>query len=95
MGVIDLGLSDDAFWGLTPRLLVLLSERKREAERRMDLRFGVVASLIYNANRGKGRPMGPEDFFPGEKRARSAEEMRAKIEGLNDFLAQLKDNEDG
>ncbi len=33
--------------------------------RRADHRAGVIASLIYNSNRGKGaKPLGADDFFP-------------------------------
>lgn len=33
-------------------------------EERADLRAGIVASTIYNVNRGKGRAMHPIDFMP-------------------------------
>ena len=61
---MDLGLSD-AEWGRTTfRRLMEQVQRWEEVQHRADLRAGLVASLVYNANRGKkGRAMMPEDFF--------------------------------
>lgn len=54
-------------WGrLTPRLFLARLDRHEALQRRMDLRFGILASLIHNANRGQNTPaMEAEDFFPG------------------------------
>jgi hypothetical protein len=87
-----LGLADAAFWGLTPRLFLLLAECRSQVERRMDLRFGLVASVIYNQARGKARPLMPEDFFGhGAPVEKTREEMRQKIGELNAHLANLKE----
>lgn len=42
-----------------------LLRRRAEAERAADYRAGLLAALLFNANRGPNqRPKRPEDFFP-------------------------------
>lgn len=52
------------FWELSPRELEELLKRRREEERRESLLFGLVASVIVNVNRVKGKKaVQPGDFF--------------------------------
>ena len=52
-------------------------------EDRADLRSGIVASVVANANRTKGRAFKPGDFMPDfdrmETGQQSVEEMQARI----------------
>lgn len=48
MGVYDLRLTNDAFWGLTLRQFVLLGERHRDQEKRADRRAGGIIAALYN-----------------------------------------------
>jgi hypothetical protein len=46
-----------------------------------DVRAGLVASLIFNANRGRNvSPLGPSDFFPSLKRGRKKKTVREMLE---------------
>lgn len=49
-------------WASTPRLLHALTKRRDFAERRQDLRFGLLASIVVN---GFGGDSKPSDFFEG------------------------------
>jgi hypothetical protein len=54
------------------------------AERALDARAGVIASVMANANRGRQRrPITPADFFPSLKpsapRVMTPAEMRAAV----------------
>ena len=68
---VDLGLTDEEAWGLTPRQLMDLLERNaelRQAERKLAARnAGEIAATIANANRSKksrAEPFTWQDFFP-------------------------------
>lgn len=61
MARVDLGLSEDDAWGLTPRLIVMLTERKQElqqvSDQKADRRAGEVVAMLANVNRdSKKRP---------------------------------------
>ena len=63
----DLHLEEDDFWRLTPAQFDALHRRHLAAEEREDLRAGIVASTIANANRDPKRrkqPFKPQDFMP-------------------------------
>jgi hypothetical protein len=88
---VDLGLSDDEAWGLTPRLILQLLERHRARERRVDLRFGAVAAEIRNTLRSKktDRVWTAEDIFPDpDRRPPTREELRVKMQRLRGALGQ-------
>jgi hypothetical protein len=86
---IDLGLSDDEFWRLVPRQYAALLKRRREVNRRADLRAGIVAAVIANAHRGKdSQPFRPKDFMvdpppAAAPRPQTPAEMLAMVETLN------------
>lgn len=52
-GRLDLGLSDAEFWDSTIEEFTALANRHKERERMLNYRAGVIASMIYNVNRGK------------------------------------------
>lgn len=54
-------------------------------EERSDLRAGIVASTVANANRTKGKAYKPQDFMPKFERRgpRSWQEMMATVERMN------------
>jgi hypothetical protein len=66
---VDLGLPEAEFWRLSLREFDLLCARKRVLERKTDYNTALVACMIYNVNRGKGkRAIHPEDLIgPGER----------------------------
>ena len=66
-GKFDLGLSDEEFWGMTPKEFRVLGDRADYQTALLDYRAGVVASVIANTQGKKstGDPFTVEDFFPG------------------------------
>lgn len=53
-------------------------------EERADLRAGIIASTIYNVNRGKNRALKPEDFMPKFKtKKQSTKQLLKTVELLN------------
>ena len=65
--MIDLGLTSDAFWALTPAQFQLLWRRHLAREERQDRRFSLLATLYANAHRDEKRrpmPYTIEDFLP-------------------------------
>lgn len=55
-----------------------------------DLRAGIIASLFYNANRGKNKkPLHPEDFFPSLKHKRKAQSPDDIRQALIGWVAAL------
>jgi hypothetical protein len=67
LGRVELGLSESDFWQLTLRQFAAMMARVWERERRADLRIGILASLIANANRDpkkRQQPFTAFDFFP-------------------------------
>lgn len=50
-------------------------------ERRADLRSGIVASTVYNVNRGRGPSMKASEFMPDfeDKEPQTVAEMQARL----------------
>ncbi len=50
-------------------------------ERRADLRAGIIASTVYNMQRGRGPAMKASDFMPDfdEKEPQTVAEMQARL----------------
>lgn len=70
-------------------MMFALMERQKTVERRTDLRFGLIASLLYNANRGKNaKPMMPADFFPeaAEPKEQTKAQMHAAMAEIRGLL---------
>ena len=65
MAIIDLGLSADQFWSLTPAQFEALTLAKRSSSRKEDLRFGLICSVIASV---VGNKIDPIDFFPEHKK---------------------------
>lgn len=91
----DLRLSEDDFWGLTPREYHALLERHEEAERRVDLRFGTIGELIAIAAGIKGRDsdkvLRSVDLFPSLRsapKAATAPDGRPAAIVLEDSVAE-------
>lgn len=56
-------------------------------EERDDLRMGIIASTIANANRSKGqKPFTPQQFMPDFERVSEDEQMRRMVEQLRKSL---------
>jgi len=56
-------LTDEQFYGLTPRQYALLLERHRERERHTEYLVGLVAATIANWSMGAPKePLKPRDF---------------------------------
>lgn len=74
---IHLGLSDEAFFRLTPRQLDLLLAQHRARTDHQELLAGIVASTIANHSFcPPKKPLAPGDFMPSQwakREARQAE----------------------
>jgi len=80
-------VSLDEWRRLTPRTLLRLQRRERDRERRMDARFGLLASLIHAPNREKGsRVKGALEWFEGPKKE-TPEEAIAVIHNIQAYIA--------
>lgn len=67
-------------------MLLALAGRRRDRERREDLRFGVVAAATLNATRSskhKPEPWKPADFFP---QAFNRAEAAARVRSVGDDM---------
>lgn len=82
--MIDLGLTADYFWSLTPAQFQLLWRRHLAREERMDRRFSLLATLYANVHRDEKRrpmPYTIEDFLPRhEARAPTRGAMTQTVE---------------
>lgn len=58
------GLRPDEFWDCTLAEALLFLRGQEDREREQWDRQAHLMSLIYNINRGKGRPLTWEDFTP-------------------------------
>jgi len=74
---VGCGLSADVFWDLTMREVGAVMECKRRHVQNANLRAGLIAAILVNLHRKKGRrAVKPADFFataPTRMSARSAE----------------------
>jgi len=87
----DLGMTDAEFLASWPAQFWSLWAREAEREQRADYRAGVIAALIFNANRGGENPpppAAPWDFMPSlaglkpRERRQSAGEQIAILDGI-------------
>lgn len=84
MALVDLGLTDGFFWGLTPRAWQALLQQKRRA-REMEIRHGrvlagTVAAAVYNVNRDtkkRPEPLSYADIFPEPQKRQSEAQVKA------------------
>ena len=66
--MVTLGLPVEDFWTSTPRRFDAYAKAHGRAEERRDYRSGLIASILVNTNRAKGKPpVNPMDFFGGRK----------------------------
>lgn len=63
VAIYDFGLTEEQFLDLTPAKFRALGKRHELKNQLEDYRAGVIASLLYNINRGKNPSKGPEAFF--------------------------------
>jgi hypothetical protein len=62
---VDLALPPEVFWSLTLEEFTVLWQRHEAREAMRNYRAGIIASLLFNANRGpKQRPVTWREFFP-------------------------------
>lgn len=75
-----MGLADAFFWGLTPVLFGLLADSYRQKEQRQNLRAGLIAAELRNANRPKAtdRWWLASDFFE-ETRTRNGAQTEEEM----------------
>ena len=73
------------------RQLVALSDRWEDAENRKDFRSAQIAAMLYNVNRGKGKPaLKPKDFMPRYKEPKQQTNMTDKDAAFNAMLKLAK-----
>jgi hypothetical protein len=85
-----MGLRDDRFWALTPRLFRLLQDRWYEHERRQDRRAGEMVAAIYNVNRDpkKSDIFKWDEFFPGRSVARRQQTDEEMLMAMQMWVAK-------
>ena len=77
MARVSLGLSDKAFYALTPRQFHLLVDQHRERVEHQELLTGILASTIANWSMGAPKePLAPSVFMPCRARARRERKPR-------------------
>lgn len=57
-----LGISDELFWRLSPRLYLMRWDHYAAEQRRIDGRFGLLAEILWNGTFTERRKA--SDFFP-------------------------------
>lgn len=82
------GIPDELFWRSTPAEIAALfraiNERESALQRAANLRSGLVAAVLVNIHRKRGKPpVGPEDFF------RDPKTERMTIEEAQQFMLSL------
>lgn len=89
---LELRLSDDEFLSLTMRQFNALCRAHQAHERREDLRFGVLCSLIQNVNRGSddAPSLQPHDFFPSLPKPPAKRERKQSPEQMLSFMRSQK-----
>lgn len=88
--MIELGLTEDQFWNMTPALYFALCYQKQKQTKRHDLRFGLILELVGRALNVKRRALEwfgwPEEQI--SRRATAAERV-AVIQNLKQKKAEL------
>ena len=86
VGRYDLGLTEEEFWGLTPRQYRALLDRHEEAQEWQDYRAGVIAATVVNMLKAKGgKTYKPTDFMPTKgKKQQTWEEQLAIAKAYTD-----------
>ena len=74
-------MSEEFFLGIDPRLLDVIAKQRQQEEKgkwnRSLYSAGIVASMVYNVNRGKGKKaMKPEQFLIKEQVKNEVEEKQ-------------------
>ena len=83
----QLGIKPDEFWDMIPSEFVDFYISRvdfiQKEHRRMDWRFGMLASVIVNTTPRKNKKtFKPEDFMPKEKKQQTTDEMLATVKML-------------
>lgn len=74
---VELGMSAEEFWQLTPRQFAALLARKREQREYHELLMGVLASTVANYSFGAPKkPRVPTDFMPSQAGKKPAEKPK-------------------
>jgi hypothetical protein len=91
---VDLGLTSEQYWNLTPREFGHLRERWQARETREDRRTALIACILANVNRDpkrRAQPFEIEDFMPGaKKRQQTVEEMIATCRVITGYHEALE-----
>jgi len=87
VGLFDLGLSEEEFWRITPRMYMALS-RRLEKRRQMELHdLASILAAIYNTIPRKDKKIfRAEDFLPKKKRNQKPEEQLKVSRAINLML---------
>jgi hypothetical protein len=97
---VVLGLSHQEFWDLTPREFSAFLDMHERQQERADMRFGVVAASVRNAQRIKDSDhiFTPYDFFnlrPPPIREKSIDELLYERQCRSDTLAAYDESVKG
>lgn len=93
---VDLSLPPTVFWSLTLEEFTVLWERHEARETLANYRAGVIASLLFNVNRGpKQRPVSWREFFPDGRQAQrrlTAGEVIARMDAWKQAVEEGQGN---
>ena len=66
IALVDLGMTDEQFWGTTPKRLSILMERKQVYLQREGRLTGIIAAAVANFSMCRGETwLKPSDFVSG------------------------------
>jgi len=87
IGIYDLRLKSEIFWGLTPIEFHALVQRHIIAERRQDSRAALICAVLANIHRDpKRQPFTISDFMPGNKPSSEPQELLEHIRTWNRMM---------
>ena len=90
VGVGHLGLTTEEFWRLTPREYMKLARRFHEKHRMEMTGSAIIASILYNTNKGKhDAALTADDFLPSWKNPQKSvtpDDIVSKIERIHNAL---------
>lgn len=87
-----MGLADEFFWNLTPVLFEMLVEQYRNREHRANLRSGLIAAELRNANRTKttDKLWVASDFFEERQSQKEEQTDEEMLMAMNAWVTRTK-----
>ena len=84
------GIKSDDFWNMT-FFEYRMTRKNLELNEELEWqRTSLLAAILANQNRGKGKAAKPDDFNPYSKKSKSRKEVNSDIEGALAVAEQLR-----